>query len=363
MDVTLEQIGKWEEGSFLYLDTRGEAAYGHGHIDGAACYRKGEEPPPSFSGKKIVAYCTYGEESRKIAEGLQKQGYEAYNLKGGFREWLRQKGTGFSRQELERYDRQMILPQLGTSGQKRLKQSKALIVGAGGLGAPAALYLAGAGIGEIGIVDADAVSLSNLQRQVIHDTDGVGMNKALSAKRRLERLNDQIKVRAYQEFFSPENAEEIVRTYDFVIDASDNFETKFLLNDVCVLQRKAFCHAGILGFQGQAFTYVPGRGPCYRCIFEEIPRGGDVPNCSQVGVIGALAGIVGSVQALEAVKYLAGIGELLTGKLYVLDGLTMQSRIVGIPKKNEACRVCGRAADIRSVSENAAEYRRQPCAL
>ena len=172
----------------------------------------------------------------------------------------------------------------------------------------------------IGLMDADAVSLSNLQRQIIFSESMVDRNKAESAKQVLEHLNSGIQVKAYKEFITPQNAEEIISEYDFVIDAVDNFEAKFLINDACVLAGKPFCHAGILRFQGQVMTYVPdGKCTCYRCIFEEIPDPSSVQNCSQAGVIGAMAGIIGSVQALEAVKYFTGAGELLTNKMYVTD--------------------------------------------
>lgn len=246
-----------------------------------------------------------------------------------------------SPEELSRYHRQMILPQVGSEGQKKLKNAKVLIVGAGGLGSPAALYLAGAGVGTIGIIDADEVSISNLQRQILHDMASEHMNKALSAKQALQRLNHHVEVRAYPDYLTPENAREIIGAYDFVIDAVDNFKTKFLINDTCVRLKKAFCHAGILQFVGQVLTYVPEQGPCYRCIFEEVPDEGAVPNCSQAGIIGAVAGIVGSIQALEAIKYLVGAGELLTGKMLIVDGLSMRMRLAAFPNNNKNCRACG----------------------
>ena len=265
--------------------------------------------------------------------------------------------------ELEKYDRQMILPQVGSEGQKKLKKARILIVGAGGLGAPAALYLAGAGVGTIGIMDADDVNVSNLHRQIIHSIERIGMNKAESAKTAIVQQNELVQVKTYPFFLTAENAEEIISAYDFVIDAADNFETKFLINDTCVLRGKPFCHAGVLQFQGQVMTYVPGEFPCFRCIFEEIPEKGTVPNCSQAGIIGAMAGMIGSIQALEAIKYILGAGELLVGKMMVFDGLTMKMRVVPFEKKNESCRVCGDKKQIQSVKENAGEYMRAACSL
>ena len=266
-------------------------------------------------------------------------------------------------EEVRRYDRQMILPQVGSEGQKKLKNASVLIVGAGGLGFPAALYLVGAGVGTIGIMDADTVSISNLQRQIIHNMDTEDMNKAESAKLSLQKLNDRIEIRAYPHALTVDNAEEIISEYNFIIDAVDNFETKFLINDVCVLLKKPFCHAGILRFEGQVMTYVPGNNPCYRCVFEEIPESGSIPNCSQAGIIGAVAGIIGSIQALEAVKYLLGVGELLTGEIFVLDGLSMRTRIVSVNKKNERCRDCGNDRTIVNIKKNADEYIRGKCQL
>ena len=364
LNVTLEQLNSWDRDSIVFVDTRGSISYNYGHIDNAVLledvYDEKNIIQPDSS-KKYIVYCTYGETSRDIVDKLRKRGYEAYNLTGGYREWLLNKDSGFDEDEKIRYDRQIILPQIGIEGQMKLKKAKVLIIGTGGLGAPAALYLAGAGIGQIGLMDADSVSLSNLQRQIIFGENKVGENKADAAKEVLQRLNSKIKINVYDEFLTPQNAEKIISEYDFVIDAVDNFETKFLINDTCVLLRKAFCHGGILRFQGQVMTYVPDAGPCYRCIFEEIPDKSDVPNCSQAGVIGAMAGIIGSVQALEAVKFFTGAGELLTGKMFVFDGLSMNSRIAEFTNRNPKCRVCGENSDIKSVKDNEDEYMLTSC--
>lgn len=245
-------------------------------------------------------------------------------------------------EEQERYNRQIILSGVGVEGQKKLKNAKVLIVGAGGLGSPAALYLAGAGVGTLGIMDADEVSVSNLQRQIMHSMGKAGQNKAESAKETIERLNDNVHVNVYPFWLTGENAKDIIAEYDFVIDAVDNFEAKFLINDVCVELKKPFCHAGVIQFGGQVMTYVPDSNcPCYRCVFEDVPEEGTIPNCSQVGVMGAVVGIIGSVQALEAIKYILDIGELLTGKMFVIDGLTMNTRMVKFGEKNKDCKACG----------------------
>lgn len=359
MDVTIEQISSWDEEQLIYIDTRGAVAYRHGHIDNAILLDDICIENNSYAldySKKYIVYCSYGETSKDIALSLGKMGYEAYNLIGGYRAWLLKNASDLERDEQIRYDRQMILPEIGTYGQLKLKKAKVLIVGAGGLGAPAAMYLAGAGIGQIGLMDADSISLTNLQRQIIFNETMIHKNKAKAAKEVLEKMNSRIEIKAHDEFLTPFNAEKAVSEYDFIIDAADNFETKFLINDICVLLKKPFCHAGILRFQGQVMTYVPGNSPCYRCIFEEIPEKFSIPNCSQAGIIGAMAGIIGSIQALEAIKYFTGAGELLIGRMFVLDGLAMNSRIVKLPNKNMHCRVCGENADIISVVGNQLEY-------
>lgn len=246
----------------------------------------------------------------------------------------------FSNEQLERYSRHIILKDVGVKGQRKLMAGKVLIVGAGGLGAPAALYLAAAGVGTIGIADADVVDLSNLQRQVIHTTPDLGKLKVESAAETMCAINPEVEVRTHHEFVSADNVLELIEPYDFVIDGTDNFPAKFLINDACVLAGKAFSHAGIIRFQGQLTTYVPGEGPCYRCIFKEPPPADAVPTCRQAGVIGAMAGVIGSLQAMEAVKYLTGAGELLTGRLLTFDALTMEFRIIKVPR-DAHCAVCG----------------------
>lgn len=348
--------------SYIYVDVRSEIEYQHGHIKNAV-YWDSSNDIIFPENKKLIVYCTYGKNSIPFVEKLKMRGFDAYNLSGGYREWLINNSEELDYEEISRYDRQIILTQVGIDGQKKLKNAKVLIVGAGGLGSPVALYLVGAGIGTIGIMDADKVSISNLQRQIIHSTENISLNKAESAKQTLEKLNDKIKVKVYPHLLTTENAEEMISQYDFVIDASDNFETKFLINDACVLLKKPFSHAGIIRFEGQVMTYVPGKNPCCRCIFEEIPEQGVIPNCSQAGIIGAVAGIIGSIQALEAIKYLLEIGELLTGKILIFDGLSMKTRIAEFPMKNKRCRVCGDDPDIKNIKDNAERYTFSVCGL
>ena len=244
-------------------------------------------------------------------------------------------------EQIERYSRHIILKEVGAKGQKKLLNAKVLIIGAGGLGAPAAMYLAAAGVGTIGIADADDVDLSNLQRQIIHSTEDVGKPKVKSARESMERMNPDVKVNTHHMFVDAANIRELIREYDFIIDGTDNFPAKFLINDACVLEKKPFSHAGIIRFKGQLMTYVPGEGPCYRCEFKEPPPKDAVPTCKQAGVIGAMGGVIGSLQAMEAIKYIIGKGEILTGYLLTYDALTMEFRKVGLPRDTRRCAVCG----------------------
>jgi molybdopterin/thiamine biosynthesis adenylyltransferase len=251
----------------------------------------------------------------------------------------------FSDGQLERYSRHIILKEIGVKGQKRLLDSKVLIIGAGGLGAPAALYLAAAGVGTIGVADADAVDLSNLQRQIIHATPDVGRPKAESAREKMAAINPDIIIKTYQTFVNAGNIMNIIEGYDFIIDGTDNFPAKFLINDACVIGKKPFSHAGIIRFQGQLMTYVPGEGPCYRCAFVSPPPPDAVPTCSQAGVIGAMGGVIGSLQAMEAVKFITRAGKLLTGALLTYDALSMEFRRIRLPIRSD-CAVCGAAPSI-----------------
>ena len=244
-------------------------------------------------------------------------------------------------EQIERYSRHLILNEVGVKGQKKLLNAKVLIIGAGGLGAPAAMYLAAAGVGTIGIADADVVDLSNLQRQIIHATEDLGKPKVDSARETMNRLNPDVTVNTYHTFVSAENILELIRDYDFILDGTDNFPAKFLINDACVLAGKPFCHAGIIRFQGQLMTYVPGQGPCYRCVFKNPPPKEAVPNCKQAGVIGAMAGVIGTLQAMEAIKYILGVGKLLTGYLLTYDALAMEFRKIKLPERVADCAVCG----------------------
>jgi molybdopterin/thiamine biosynthesis adenylyltransferase len=257
----------------------------------------------------------------------------------------------FTDEQLERYSRHIILKEVGVKGQKKFMEGKALIIGAGGLGAPAAMYLAAAGVGTIGIADADAVDLSNLQRQIIHTTADVGKPKVQSAKETMNAMNGDVEVVTYHEWINSSNITDIIkdRDYDFIIDGTDNFPIKFLINDACVMLKKPFSHAGIIRFQGQLLTYIPGKGPCYRCVFREPPPPDAVPTCRQAGVLGVLGGVIGTLQASEALKYFLGMEEgLLCGYLLTYNALTMDFRKVKLAH-NPTCQVCGSEPSITTL--------------
>lgn len=260
--------------------------------------------------------------------------------------------------QIERYSRNIILREVGGKGQKKLLESKVLIIGAGGLGSPAALYLAAAGVGTIGIADGDRVDLSNLQRQVIHFTGDVGASKADSAREKIARLNPDVDVKIHGEMVRAANAREIISGYDFIIDGTDNFAAKFLINDACVLLGKPYSHAGILRFNGQMMTVKPQSSACYRCVFKAPPPVGAIPGCGEAGVLGAMAGVVGTLQAVETLKYLLGVGDLLTDRLLIFDALPMSFREVTI-SRNPACPVCGEHPTITSL----VDYEQKPCEL
>ncbi len=244
-----------------------------------------------------------------------------------------------SESQIERYSRQIVLKEVGGKGQEKLLQGRVLVIGTGGLGSPCALYLAAAGVGTIGVADGDQVELSNLQRQILHYTTDLGRDKVLSARDKLGALNSDIKVETHSYRIRADNIRSLVREYNFVIDGTDNFPAKFLINDACVIEGKPFSHAGVLRWYGQAMTYVPG-STCYRCIFSAPPPAGTAPTCSQAGIMGAVPGILGSIQAAEALKFLIGAGELLTNKLLLIDALTMAFNVIDIQRKNR-CPACG----------------------
>ncbi|OGV70453.1 MAG: adenylyltransferase [Lentisphaerae bacterium RIFOXYA12_FULL_48_11] len=255
-----------------------------------------------------------------------------------------------SEKQIERYSRHIILPEVGGKGQEKLLAGRILIVGAGGLGSPSALYLAAAGVGTIGIIDGDLVDLSNLQRQIAHSNADLGKSKAISSAEAMQAINEDVNVRIYQERLTAENALTVINDYDFIIDGTDNFSSKFLISDACHFAGKAYSHAGILRFEGQTITVKPGETTCYRCIFGAPPPAGAAPSCSQAGVLGVLAGVIGTIQATEAIKYILGIGDLLTNRLLVYNALKMSFRLLEV-RRNANCPLCGTNPSVTELIE------------
>ncbi len=253
-------------------------------------------------------------------------------------------------EQIERYSRHIILAEVGGKGQAKLLAGKVLLVGAGGLGSPAGLYLAAAGVGTIGVIDADVVDLTNLQRQIIHFSGDLGSPKVESAAAKMRAINPDVLVRTYQQRLTAANALEILADYDFVIDGTDNFPSKFLVADACHFSGTPYCHAGILRFDGQLITVIPGTTVCYRCIFGAPPPAGAVPSCSQAGVLGVLAGVIGTLQATEAVKFLLDQGELVTNGLLVYNALKADFRKVAL-KRNPNCPLCGAHPTITELKD------------
>jgi adenylyltransferase/sulfurtransferase len=254
----------------------------------------------------------------------------------------------FTDEQIERYSRHIILPEVGGVGQRKMLDARVLMIGAGGLGSPAAYYLAAAGIGHLGIVDFDTVDLSNLQRQIIHSTERIGMLKTESAKKTIAALNPDVNVTTYNERINSQNIRELFEGYDYIVDGSDNFATRFLINDACVLMNKVNIHGSIFRFEGQATVFDPKNGPCYRCLYPEPPPPGLVPNCQEGGVLGVLAGIIGNIQAVETLKLILGIGESLAGKLLIYDALNTEFRKLKL-KRDVNCPVCGDNPTIKEL--------------
>lgn len=260
--------------------------------------------------------------------------------------------TRLNKAEYLRFGRQIMLSEIGVEGQTQIKNAKILLIGVGGLGSPLALYLIAAGVGEIGLVDHDVVDVSNLQRQVLYSTGDIGLPKVECAKKRLEALNPEAKINTYQTRLTDQNALDIIRDYDLVIDGTDNFETRFLVNDACVFLKKPNIYASIFRFEGQATVFGMEQGPCYRCLYPEPPPAGLVPSCSEAGVLGILPGLMACIQATEAIKLITHAGESLSGRLLIYDALTMKFQELSL-ERNPDCAICGTnpsITELRSIS-------------
>ncbi len=261
----------------------------------------------------------------------------------------------FTEDQLHRYSRHIILPEVGGKGQKKISAAKVLIVGAGGLGCPVGYYLAAAGVGTIGLVDDDLVELSNLQRQIAHSVKTIGVNKGDSAKATFESLNPDVNVVVVKERLNSKNILDIYEGYDIVVDGTDNFPTRYLINDACVMTKKPLVSGAILRFEGQVTTILPGEGHCYRCLFEEAPPPGLVPSCQEAGVLGVLPGVIGALQATEVLKLILGKGKPLSNQLLIYDALGVNFRKVKVPK-NAECKVCGENPTITELKDSEEEY-------
>jgi sulfur-carrier protein adenylyltransferase/sulfurtransferase len=336
---------------FVLVDVREKNEWLEGHIPGAIHVPRGylelqiEEAVPDKE-KKVVLYCAGGVRSMMAGATLQQMGYDdVISMAGGFTQW-KARGYNFVQPRTmtdaqnKRYSRHMLVPEVGEAGQFKLLDSKVLLIGAGGLGAPALYYLAAAGVGTLGIIDADVVEESNLQRQIIHNTSRIGQYKAESAKQTIEQLNPDIKVVTYLERLDETNVAEIIADYDVIVDGTDNFPTRYILNDAALIQRKPVVHGSVFRFEGQLTVFKPYEGPCYRCLFPEPPPPALAPNCAEAGVLGVLPGIIGLLQATETIKVLLGIGDPLAGRLLTYDALSGEFNELRL-FRDPHCPACG----------------------
>jgi len=334
------------------VDVRRRDEWDEGHIPGATHIPRGslesriEKAAPDRD-RPILVYCSVGERSAFAARTLGEMGYEdVTSLAGGFTDWKRngfptQVDKALDPQRRTRYSRHLLIPEVGEEGQLKLLESKVLLIGAGGLGSPAALYLAAAGVGRLGIVDADVVDESNLQRQVLHATADLGTPKVDSARAALEALNPDVDVVGYRERLTSENVDRIFgEGWEVIVDGADNFPTRYLVNDASVWHDVPVVHGSIYRFEGQTTVFKPGAGPCYRCLFPQPPPPELAPSCAEGGVLGVLPGVVGSLQANEALKLLLGIGEPLVGRLLLFDALAGELNEVAV-RRDPDCPVCG----------------------
>ena len=340
-----------QKNGHMLLDVREKDEYREGHLEGAVSLPRGfleikvETTVPEKS-TPIIAYCAGGTRSLLAAKALKEMGYQnVVSMAGGYGAW---KTAGykwvqdhqFTQEQTTRYSRHFLLPEVGEVGQAKLLKAKVLMVGAGGLGSPSAYYLAAAGVGTLGIIDNDVVDLSNLQRQILHSNNRVGMPKVESAKLTLEGLNPDVKVIPYQEKLTSQNIMEIIKDYDIIVDGCDNFPTRYLVNDACVLTGKPNVHGSIFQFEGQATVFYPKKGPCYRCLYPEPPPAELAPSCAEAGVLGVLPGLIGVIEALEAIKLILGKGEQLVGRLLCFNTLTMEINTLNL-RRDPNCPMCG----------------------
>ncbi|MEZ4368012.1 MAG: molybdopterin-synthase adenylyltransferase MoeB [Kofleriaceae bacterium] len=339
----------------LLVDVREQDEYVQGYIPGATWIPRGfleqkiEDAAPDRD-QPIILYCAGGNRSALAARTLRELGYtRVESMAGGFGAWKRsglpwKAPTVMSAEQALRYSRHTLLPEIGEAGQLRLLDSKVLCIGAGGLGSPSSLYLAAAGVGTLGMIDDDTVDASNLQRQILHSTERVGMAKVDSAEKTLRGLNPDVKVDKWQTRLTSDNVLDILARYDVIIDGADNFQTRYLVNDAALRLGKPVVHASIFRFEGQLTVFPADGGPCYRCLYPEPPPPEEAPSCQEAGVLGVLPGIMGVLQATEAVKLLLGLGQTLAGRLLVYDALKTKFRELRL-RRDPACPTCGDGID------------------
>jgi len=348
---------------FTLLDVREGDEWEQGHLDKAVFLPRGfleVKADKTLTDKQqpVVVYCAGGVRSALAAKTLKDLGYtKVYSMAGGFNEW---KNNGFpfvvpekvGKDHMARYSRHLRVPEVGEAGQLKLLKSKVLLVGAGGLGSPAGVYLAASGVGTIGLVDFDVVDESNLQRQILHWTSSVGMPKVDSARRTLFEVNPDVKVRTYEVRLDPDNVLDIFQDYDVILSGSDNFTTAYLVNDAALLLKKPVAYGSIFRFDGQASTFIPYQGPCFRCLYAQATPPDMAPSCDEAGVLGVLPGVVGLIQATEVIKVLLNIGNTLNGRLLTYDALEMTFRQFKL-RRDPECLGCGPNAhiDLRSIPE------------
>jgi sulfur-carrier protein adenylyltransferase/sulfurtransferase len=348
----LDSVGAKALDGALWIDIREVDEWEQGHLPGAVFVPRGnlesriERFAPDKT-KPVVLYCAVGNRSAFAAKTLGELGYtDAHSLKGGIEDWKRDgleivMPRTLSPERRARYSRHLLIPEIGEEGQLKLLDSRVLLIGAGGLGSPASLYLAAAGVGTLGIVDADIVDETNLQRQIVHSLDTLGTPKVDSAKRTIAALNPDVNVLTYRERLTSENIDRILGDgWDLIVDGADNFPTRYLVNDASVWHDIPVVHGSIYRFEGQVTVFKPHEGPCYRCLFPEPPPPELAPSCAEGGVLGVLPGIIGSLQTNEAIKLAAGIGEPLIGRLLLFDALSTEFSDVKIKRRTD-CPVCG----------------------
>ena len=348
-------------GAVTFLDVREQDEYDAGTIPGAIHIPRGflesqVENKITARDDELVVYCAGGTRSAFAAETLEALGYSnVTSMAGGFGQW-KNEGRAWitpavlNAEQRDRYKRHILLPEVGESGQQKLLESKVLLLGAGGLGSPAALYLAAAGVGTLGIVDMDIVDASNLQRQILHNMDRIGERKVDSAKKTLTLLNPDVSVVTHDVRFAADNVLDIIDGYDVVLDGTDNFPTRYLLNDASLVKRIPVVHGSIFRFEGQVTVFNPYEGPCYRCLLPEPPPPELAPSCAEAGVLGVLPGIIGSIQALETIKLLLDLGDPLTGRLLAYDALEQSFRTFKV-RRDPCCPACGEDAGEIVIAE------------